>query len=553
MQKMLVIFDYLKRYHSDIFDVICILLEIIALKRYESDKILELLNKAKKRKSIVDDFNSIMTNLLGELYIKPNANINLIKILRTINEANVTNEEIELLINVITQKKTINKLYSYSTPMEINRLIVGILDINDNDEIYNPCYGIGSLFLALSQTNKKFKIYGEELDSSLDKIARLILKTLDISTENLFVNNILKNQIFPPNREFNKIMCNPPMDTYIGILDLKNNERFAKYGFITKSAPELSFIINGISYLKDKGVFVIRNQLLKKTSVEEKFKEKICKDGLLEAIIELPKNIFPHNSADFSLMIISKNNNSVLHIDASQFYKKEGKYNCLVRTDEILDLLKNRKNTKYSKLTKLQDINIDDLRAQTYLKKKYSHKSMMTIKSICVEIIRGQRIYAAKTNSTKPYLNIGIINFNEYGFIDEGSVEKHIGDVDKIKSCRLHKYDILLSLRGTSPKITIVNESKIDMVANAGILILRAKNKEDALGLYCFLFSNNAQKILSELYEQTEKKTIDINDLYAIELPLDFRKNALEKFNSINAIGKKINDLYRELEIIRDS
>lgn len=553
MQKMLVIFDYLKRYHSDIFDVIRILLEIIALKRYESDKILELLNKAKKRKSIVDDFNSIMTNLLGELYIKPNTNINLIKILRTINEANVTNEEIELLVNVITQKKTINKLYSYSTPMEINRLIVGILDINDNDEIYNPCYGIGSLFLALSQTNKKFKIYGEELDSSLDKIARLILKTLDISTENLFVNNILKNQIFPPNREFNKIMCNPPMDTYIGILDLKNNERFAKYGFITKSAPELSFIINGISYLKDKGVFVIRNQLLKKTSVEEKFKEKICKDGLLEAIIELPKNIFPHNSADFSLMIISKNNNSVLHIDASQFYKKEGKYNCLVRTDEILDLLKNRKNTKYSKLTKLQDINIDDLRAQTYLKKKYSHKSMMTIKSICVEIIRGQRIYAAKTNSTKPYLNIGIINFNEYGFIDEESAEKHIGDVDKIKSCRLRKYDILLSLRGTSPKITIVNESKIDMVANAGILILRARNKEDALGLYCFLFSNNAQKMLSELYEQTEKKTIDINDLYAIELPLDFRKNALEKFNSINAIGKKINDLYRELEIIRDS
>ncbi|RAX53122.1 hypothetical protein CCY99_05895 [Helicobacter sp. 16-1353] len=553
MQKMLVVFDYLKRYHSDIFDVVCILLEIITLKRYANKKIEELLDKAKKRKPIVDDFNAVMTNLFGDLYVKPNANINLIKVLREIDKANVTNEQIELLINAITQKRTINKLYTYSTPMEISRLIVGILDIKNNDEIYNPCYGIGSLFLALARTNKKFKIYGEELDSSLDKITRLLLRTLNIPTNNLFVNNILKNQIFPPEREFNKIMCNPPIDAYIGTLDLKNNERFAKYGFITKSTPELSFIINGISYLKDKGVFVIRNQLLKKTSVEEKFKEKICKNGLLEAIIELPKNIFPHNSADFSLMVISKNNNSVLHIDASQFYKKEGKYNRLVRTDEILELLKKRKDTEYSKLTKLKNINIDDLRVQPYLKKKHSNHSMMTIKSIGVEIIRGQRICTPKTNATKPYLNIGIINFNECGFIDESNIEQNIADVDKIEACKLKPYDILLSLRGIAPKLTMVNKSKIDMVANAGILILRAKNKEDALGLFCFLFSKNTQKILSELYEQTETRTIDINDLYNIELPQDFRENALEKFKQINNIGNKIKNLYKELESLRDS
>ena len=313
MQKMLIVFDYLKRYHSDIFDAIAILLEIITLKRYSSNHILDLLNKAEKRKPIKQDFDCIMADLFGDLYTAPNSNINLIKILKAINEVEITDEKIEILINTITQKKTINKLYSYSTPMEINRLIIGILDIKDNDEIYNPCYGIGSLFLALSQTKKKFSIYGEELDSSLDKIAKLILKSLDMKTDNLYVNNILKNQIFPLIRKFDKIMCHPPIDSYIGTLDLKNNKRFSKYGFITKSAPELSFIINGISYLKEKGVFVIRNQLLKKTSVEERFKEKICKDGLLEAIIELPKNICPHNSADFSLMIMSKNNDSVIN------------------------------------------------------------------------------------------------------------------------------------------------------------------------------------------------------------------------------------------------
>ena len=552
MQKMLVVFDYLKRYHSDIFDAIAILLEIITLKRYSSNHILDLLNKAEKRKPIKQDFDCIMTDLFGDLYTAPNSNINLIKILKAINEVEITDEKIEILINTITQKKTINKLYPYSTPMEINRLIIGILDIKDNDEIYNPCYGIGSLFLALSQTKKKFSIYGEELDSSLDKIAKLILKSLDMKTDNLYVNNILKNQIFPLSRKFDKIMCHPPIDSYIGTLDLKNNKRFSKYGFITKSAPELSFIINGISYLKEKGVFVIRNQLLKKTSVEERFKEKICKDGLLEAIIELPKNIFPHNSADFSLMIISKNNDSVLHIDASGFYKKDGKYNRLVKNDEILKLLKERKDTKYSKLTKLNDSNFNDLRAQTYLHKKSVVDSMMSIKNIGVEIIRGQRIPQPKTNKIKEYINIGIINFNEYGFIDTSHIERSVGDIDKVNVNKLQAYDILLSLRGTSPKITIVNNSDIDMVANAGILILRAKNKEDSICLYCFLFSNYAQKVLSELYEQTEKKVIDVNELYNIELPRDFRENALEKFDLINKIGNKINDLHNELDKLRN-
>lgn len=551
MQKMLVIFDYLKRYHSNIFDVICILLSIIALRRYESASIAMLLEKAKKRKPITEEFDMIMTNLLGDLYIKPNANINLIKVLRTINEVNIDNSQIETLINTITQKKTINRLYSYSTPMEINQLIVEILDIKDNDEIYNPCYGIGSLFIALSQTNKKFTLYGEELDPSLDKIARLILKTLGIPTTNLFVNNILKTQIFPLNREFDKVICNPPMDTYIGTLDLKNNERFAKYGFITKSAPELSFIINGISHLKEKGVFVIRNQLLKKTSVEEKFKEKICEDGLLEAIIELPKNIFPHKSADFSLMIISKNNSSVLHIDATSFHKREGKYNHLIMADEILTLLRNRQNSKYSKLTKFKDLNINDLRAHTYLRKKERKQPVLTIKKLGVAIVRGQRIDTAKTGRVKPYLNIGIIHFNEYGFIDTTHIEQHIGDIYKIETCKLQPFDILLSLRGISPKITIVNESKIAMIANAGILVLRARNKIDALGLYCFLFSTSAQQILSELYEQAERKSININDLYNIAIPPDFRENAVEKFTQINSIGKQIHKLYEELDYLR--
>lgn len=551
MQQMLLIFNYLKRYHSDILDTLCILLGFINLKIYAPEVISVLLNKAKKRKEIESDINLAMETLLGNLYIKPNNNVNFIKILRMIDEVNPTNEDIEVLINTITQKQTINKLYAFSTPMEINRLIVDILDLQDNDEIYNPCYGIGSLFLALSQKNKHFSIYGEELDMSLDRVARLILKALNIDAKNLFVNNILKKQIFPQNRKFSKIMCHPPRDTYIGILDLKHNERFAQYGLITKSVPELSFIINGISYLQDKGVFILRNQILKKTSVEEKFKERLCEERLIEAIIELPNNIFPHDSAEFSLMVISKNNSGILHIDASSFHKKEGKYNHLIKTDEILKILREKKPSKYAKWTAYSDIDINDLRVQNYLTKHKSTAPKHSIKSIGTKIIRGVRIYSTKASKAQQYLNIGIINFNEFGFIDESDIEKHIGDKDKIEKNKLLPFDILLSLRGINPKITIINHSESPMVANAGIIVLRAKNQNEAYGLFCFLFSKKAQDILRDLYWKSERKSIDINALYDIEIPLDFTQNAKEKFEEINEIGTQIMSLQNKLEKLR--
>lgn len=552
MQQMLLMFNYLKRYHSDILDTLCIMLGFINLRIYASEVIRDLTSRIKKRREMEFETNIALKNLLGNLYVKPNSNLNFIKIMRSLNDIHPNSKNIELLINTITQKKTINKLYSYSTPMEINRLIVDILDIQENDEIYNPCYGIGSLFFALAQKKKHFSIYGEELDLSLDMVARLILKAINIDSRNLFVNNILKQQIFPPHRRFNKIMCNPPIDTYIGILDLKNNERFAKYGIITKSVPELSFIVNGISYMKDKGVFIIRNQILKKSFVEERFKDKLCEEGLIEAIIELPSNIFPHNNAEFSLMILSNNNKGILHIDASSFFTKDGKYNRLTKTNEILSMLKHKKNTTHSLFTPYGEIDTNDLRAQIYLKKRgHNDTQKHCLKNIGVQILRGVRIYSTKASNAQKYLNIGIVNFNEFGFIDEGAVETHIGDKDKIEKNHLLPYDILLSLRGINPKLTIIGEGKSPKIANAGIIVLRAKNKDEALGLFCYLFSKKVQEILRGIYFEAERKSIDLNALYDIEIPRDFAKGAQEKFTKISAIGSEINKLHKELDKLR--
>ena len=56
MKKLLDCFDYLKRYHSDILDVVTIMLELFVFKKEKAECISQMIIKAHKRKPIKEEF-----------------------------------------------------------------------------------------------------------------------------------------------------------------------------------------------------------------------------------------------------------------------------------------------------------------------------------------------------------------------------------------------------------------------------------------------------------------------------------------------------------------
>lgn len=561
MKKLLDCFDYLKRYHSDILDVLSIMLELFVFKRENPEGIADLIIKAHKRKPIKDDFESSLKELIGdELYVPINNNANVLKVLKVLSTSSIEIKDIEQFLHIISQKRTTNKLYYYSTPKEVNDLLVLLLELHDNDEVYNPCYGIGSIFLSIGSINPYVKLFGEDLDERLLNIAKLIARFSRIKEYNLCVNDILKQPVFRIDdklREFDKVICNPPLYAHMGVEQLKEDERFSKIGILAKNYPELVFLTHALAHLKNRGVFIVRNQTLQKSFLEEKLREKLVKERMIQAVIELPKNIFPNQANDFSILVLSHDNTDILHINANHphFYTKDGKYNQLVNIQEIVNIFKAKKQGDFSKITSLEEVKIHDLRASYYMSNSQHNGNSLRLGDMNIEIFRGQRVYGSNKDSMIEYYDVGIADFAPCGFSTHFENKKTQGDLHKIHKYRLRPYDILLSLRGIIPKMTILNENvdSFIAVANAGILILRLKDKSEAVGLYCYFFSTAGFEILSNLYEKSGDGMIYTNELLEIRIPPNFLKGSRAKMEKIEELKADFEILEARLERLKQS
>lgn len=557
MQNLLKCFEYLKPYHIDMLDAIAVMMELFTLQSKTPESITTIL-KLDKPKASAMLLQKLREIIEPELFIEPNPKINPRKILKLLASTPISHSIIEQFLHTITQKKTTNKLYFYSTPYEINQLLVGILDIQAGESIYNPCYGMGSVFLSLSHIAPHITLYGEELDPKLSLIARLIANLSKLDSSNLYVNDILASPIFRQGtgyKKFDKILCNPPLNAHLGTELLKDDERFSTAGNLIKTYPELVFLLHSLAHLGQKGVFIVRNQTLMKSSLEKRLRDKLCEDEMIEAIIELPKNIFPHQSYDFSLLVISSSNKQILHIDASSehFYTKDGKYNRLINTQEILQLYRTKDKSPYSSLTPIASINPQDLRAHSYVKDSHARvkSTAQSLETLGVEIFRGQRIYGTQKDEEIEFFDIGIADFAPCGYTESFQTKKQLGNKSKIHKYQVRSYDILLSLRGITPKLTILGDITHTSVVNAGIIVLRAPSKAIAQSLYCYLFSQSGEQALAHLYKTSADGTISTENLAKLPIPSTYLRNTKDTLQKLNALRDQLYATHAQIHAIK--
>lgn len=504
IQNLIACFEYIKRYFVDIFDSLQALWEVLLVcKNYED----ALQDKEK--------FFMYARKLgINEPLLK---DLKMAKILKFLSHKTLQPEILEEFFHIITQQKTSNKLYDYSTPMEINRLLIGLLELEDGESLYNPCYGMGSVFLSQMP---RILLFGEELDLRLASIARLIVQLCGIQVERLCVNDLLKSPSFVDEngfRKFDKILCNPPMYAHMGIELLKRDTRFSLTPALAKRYPELVFLIHSLSHLKNRGVFIVRNPVLQKGSNEAKVRQMLCEERLISAIIELPKNIFPLHNCEYSIIVIAPNSEEILHINANceYFCHKEGRYNRLRHWDELLRIFKQRQVTPYSRLTNVAKINpLKDMRASSVNENPNAKK---TLESEGFELIRGQRVYGGKFDSEIEFYDVGIADFHTLGYSTNFKNKKNRGDRKKIAKYTLKPYDILLPLRGVYPKVAILGEIEPICVANAGLVVLRCNDPKKSAGLYCYFFTQEGEEALRQVYEK--QSMLDIDRLLSLSLP----------------------------------
>ena len=154
----------------------------------------------------------------------------------------------------------------------------------------------------------------------------------DIKRGDTLINPLHEN--FKP---FDAIVSNPPYSIkWIGSDDptLINDDRFAPAGVLApKSKADFAFIMHALDYLSAKGraAIVTFPGIFYRGGAEQKIRKYLIDNNFVEAVIQLPANLFYGTSIATCILVLAKNkqNNQTLFIDASREFKKETNNNIL--------------------------------------------------------------------------------------------------------------------------------------------------------------------------------------------------------------------------------
>ncbi|WP_201606386.1 type I restriction-modification system subunit M [Psychrobacter okhotskensis] len=213
----------------------------------------------------------------------------------------------------------------FYTPKSIVNLIAELIEPYKG-KIYDPCCGSGGMFVQSVKfieshkgSTKDISVYGQEYTSATYKLAKMNLAIRGISGNlgSVAADTFNKDQHEDLKADF--IMANPPFNqkAWRASDELVDDYRWDGYETPPTSNANYAWILHMVSKLSENGVagFILSNGALSGDGTEKEIRRKLIENGLVEAIIALPQNMFYTTTISVSLWIVNKNKKerSILH------------------------------------------------------------------------------------------------------------------------------------------------------------------------------------------------------------------------------------------------
>ncbi len=262
----------------------------------------------------------------------------------------------------------------FYTPRTVVKLLVNILDPEQDAEICDPAVGSGGMLIeSFNYVESKFgnarnlTLYGQEKNGTtwgLCKLNMLFHDILDAQIENGDTINDPKHIEGAEIMHFDIVIANPPFSQNYTTEGMKFRDRF-QFWMPTKGKADFMFVQHMISVLKSTGrmAVIMPHGVLFRGGEERKMREWMIKRGFLEAIIGLPPALFYGTGIPASVLIINRRGTEarkeVLFINADHEYK-EGKVQNTLRSEDIEKITyvyRTKRNLdKYSRLVSIEEL-----------------------------------------------------------------------------------------------------------------------------------------------------------------------------------------------------
>lgn len=253
----------------------------------------------------------------------------------------------------------------YFTPADISELLtrLGTIGKTRVNKVYDPACGSGSLLLkaekVLGKDNIDLGFFGQEIDLTTFNLCRInmFLHNVPFNKFNIARGDTLTDPKHWNEEPFELIVSNPPFSVpWEGSNNpvLISDPRFASAGVLAPSSKgDMAFVMHSLSWLANNGTaaIVCFPGIMYRGGAEQKIRKYLVDNNFVEAVIQLPSNLFLNVTISVDILILKKNktDSSILFVDASQEFVKQKKNNRLSEEniEKIVSVVATRKDVQH--------------------------------------------------------------------------------------------------------------------------------------------------------------------------------------------------------------
>lgn len=228
----------------------------------------------------------------------------------------------------------------FFTPSMVSELLARLVKPRENDRIYDPACGSGSLLIRVANQvpNGKVAIYGQERNGQTHSLCKMNMFLHNIDDARIEWGDTISNPLHLEDgklMKFQVVVANPPfsLDKWsIGFAGDNGDKNFKmtpnldpygrfEWGVPPKSRGDYAFVQHMLYSLAEDGrmAVILPHGVLFRGGSEGKIRKEIIDLNLLDAVIGLPENLFYGTSIPACVMVFRKarRDREVLFIDAS--------------------------------------------------------------------------------------------------------------------------------------------------------------------------------------------------------------------------------------------
>jgi len=250
----------------------------------------------------------------------------------------------------------------FFTPSMVSELLARLVKPQENDRIYDPTCGSGSLLIRVvnQMPSRKVAVYGQERNGQTHSLALMNMYLHGIEDAKIQWGDTLSNPLHLEDdklMKFQVIVANPPfsLDKWaMGFADATKTDgdkpfkmeasldpyRRFEWGVPPTSKGDYAFVQHMLYSLAENGrmAVILPHGALFRGGRESRIRQQIIDLNLLDAVIGLPKGLFFGTGIPACVMVFKKNRtrHEVLFIDTSgEEHYENGKNQNQLRDSDI--------------------------------------------------------------------------------------------------------------------------------------------------------------------------------------------------------------------------